>query len=209
MPAQASGPPEAAPDESRAGRGRPRSGELDRKIIECAMQELMSRGYGGMSIDAVAQRAGVSKATVYRRYADKADLVTAAIAAQPAPDVSAADGSTRERLVNLTELARKRMIDGGGMRVLSQILAESERNPQLLEQHRERTVALRRAEFEDVLRSGIERGDVRPDADIGTAVSVISGAWMAGYVAGQPFAAGWAESVVSLVWPGIASAHGG
>jgi AcrR family transcriptional regulator len=191
------------PPEVRLGPGRPRSEKLDRKILDCAAEQLMLDGYAGMSIDAVAHRAGVSKATIYRRYADKADLVTAAIAAQPVLDIFPSGDSTRERLVNLLQRVRERMVDGGGTRILFQIVAESERNPALLEQHRERTVSMRRAEFARVLKDGIERGEVRGDIDTELTISALNGAWMADFVSGREFAPDWAESVVAVVWSGI------
>ena len=61
----------------RVGRGRPRDPRRDGRA--CSTKQ----GYAGMSMEAVAEAAGVGKTTVYRRYRDKADLVTAAIAAMP------------------------------------------------------------------------------------------------------------------------------
>ena len=77
--AMASAPDSAvAPGSRRAG--RPRSPALDRAILDAAVHLLSTQGYARMSMDAVAARAGVSKATIYLRYAGKADLATAAIA---------------------------------------------------------------------------------------------------------------------------------
>ncbi|HEY1737864.1 MAG TPA: helix-turn-helix domain-containing protein, partial [Acidimicrobiia bacterium] len=57
--------------------GRPRSAECDRAILEAALAEYAVRGLEAMSVDAVAARAGVSKATIYRRYPSKVELVMA------------------------------------------------------------------------------------------------------------------------------------
>ena len=68
--------------------GRPRNPECDRAILDAALSEFADRGLDGMSVDAVAARAGVSKATIYRRFASKTELVVAAsfaIADQEAP----------------------------------------------------------------------------------------------------------------------------
>ena len=61
--------------------GRPRSVACDEAILRAALDEYAARGYDGLSVDAVAARAGVSKATIYRRYQGKTDLVLAAAAA--------------------------------------------------------------------------------------------------------------------------------
>jgi AcrR family transcriptional regulator len=83
-------------------RGRPRSAEVDERILNSALDHLRAHGYRDLSIEQVAADAGVSKATVYRRYRDRADLASAALAvvsaAKLGPDLP--DG-TREALVEL------------------------------------------------------------------------------------------------------------
>ena len=59
-------------------RGRPRSEEAKRAILRAAFDLLVEQGLAATSMDSVAERAGVSKATIYRRYPSKADLVIAA-----------------------------------------------------------------------------------------------------------------------------------
>ena len=61
-------------------RGRPRSEEADRAILEAALTLMARDGYARMSVDAVAAEAGVSKPTLYLRYPSKAALATAALA---------------------------------------------------------------------------------------------------------------------------------
>jgi AcrR family transcriptional regulator len=61
-------------------RGRPRDERVTRAITEAALRQLLDEGYRRLSMESVASEAGVARATVYRRFKDKADLVTAAIA---------------------------------------------------------------------------------------------------------------------------------
>ena len=61
-------------------RGRPRDERVTRAITEAALRQLLDEGYSRLSMESVASEAGVARATVYRRFKDKADLVTAAIA---------------------------------------------------------------------------------------------------------------------------------
>jgi AcrR family transcriptional regulator len=192
--------------ESLKSRGRPRDEALDEKITEVALAELADHGYHGMSVDSVAQRAGVGKATIYRRYRDKADLVTAAISCQKAPMPPPHSESTaRKQLVAILKRARKRMIDEGNIRTLMQVLAEADRNPELIALHRERTIAARRSEFEAILVFGIERGEIRADVDRSMVAELCVGAWMGRYAIGNEFTAKWAENVIDLLWPGIAA----
>jgi AcrR family transcriptional regulator len=70
------------------------------KVLEAAREELALRGYGELTIEAVAARAGVARTTLYRRWATKAELVRAAIASMPGGEASPIDlGSLRADLV--------------------------------------------------------------------------------------------------------------
>ena len=76
------------------GPGRPRDEATSRAIFDAALQQLERLGYGRMTVESVAVEAGVSRASVYRRFRDKADLVTAAIAqANDHPESGTADGA--------------------------------------------------------------------------------------------------------------------
>src|SRR5690349_10603493 len=61
-------------------RGRPRDSDADRRILDAARQALLSAGYAGLAIDQVAQRAGVAKTTLYRRWPTKDHLAIAVYA---------------------------------------------------------------------------------------------------------------------------------
>ncbi len=67
----------------RLVRGRPRDEEADAAILEAALALLAEQGYGGLRMETVAARAGVAKATVYRRWPDKLSLAVAAVACIP------------------------------------------------------------------------------------------------------------------------------
>ncbi|GAA1561251.1 TetR/AcrR family transcriptional regulator [Kribbella hippodromi] len=63
-----------------AGRGRPRDAGVEGRVLAAAMSEMRARGYDGMSIERIAERAGVAKSTLYRRWPSKAELVMSMIA---------------------------------------------------------------------------------------------------------------------------------
>lgn len=197
---------EASPQTSDCaarGRGRPRDPETEAKIIRCALDQLAEDGYAGMSIDGVARAAGVSKATIYRRFADKNDLVTAAIASYSIQDARDPDGDTRERLIAMMQAARERMIDGPGMTILRQILAEDGRNPELVRLHRQRTVQPKMAAMIGLIEEGVRRGEVRADVDPALIAELLTGSWMARWNRGESFPADWSERVVDAIWPAI------
>jgi AcrR family transcriptional regulator len=187
------------------GRGRPRDPQTDERILRCALDQLAEDGFAGMTIDGVASAAGVSKATIYRRFADKNDLVTAAIAAYAIQDVEAIQGDTRAQLIAVMQGARERMIDGSGMMIMRQIMAESTRNPELVRLHRERTIQPKMTALVGLLEQGVERGEVRPDADLQLIAELLTGSWMARWNRGEEFPDDWSERVVDAVWPALAA----
>jgi AcrR family transcriptional regulator len=190
---------------AQRGRGRPRDPETDHRILRCALDQLAEFGYAGMSIDAVARVAGVSKATIYRRYADKVDLVTAAIAAYSIQDVENLSGNTREKITAVMQGARERMIDGRSVVIMHQILAESERNPELVALHRKRTIEPKIAAMVGLLQEGVERGEVRADVDLELVSELLAGSWMARWNHGQPFPPDWSARLIDTIWPAIAA----
>lgn len=66
--------------DTKRGRGRPRREGADDEILAVALEMLRESGYGALTVDAVAEHAGVAKTTVYRRWPSKSALVTAAVA---------------------------------------------------------------------------------------------------------------------------------
>ncbi len=153
---------------------RPRSAACDHAILDAALAEYAANGLDGMSVDAVAARAGVSKATIYRRYPSKAELIIAAANAAaeeqtPSPDT----GSLREdlgiALRNLRRLLNDPVV-GPAKRML---LNDAARNEELARMHGE-SVSERRNAIHEMYRRGIERGELRPDIDLEYACDFVS-----------------------------------
>ena len=185
--------------------GRPRSAEADRAILDATLALLPEVGYAGMSMEAVADGAGVGKTTIYRRYRDKADLVTAAIAAMRGLDEMPDSGDTRQDLVELLQRFVRGKERVQSMRLLGTLWAEEERNPELVRLFRERIIRPRRAMIIEVLRRGQERGEVREDLDPGLVTEMMVGAHFARQFNGLPFPRDWAQQVVDTVWPALVS----
>jgi AcrR family transcriptional regulator len=146
--------------------GRPRSAECDRAILDAALSEYAARGLDGMSVDAVAARAGVSKATIYRRYPSKVELVAAAAmmaCEESAPHVDT--GSLRGDVRLVLQTLRKNLDDpvvGAAKRML---LFDATQNDDLAHMHTD-LVRRRRAATMALLERAIERGELQPDLDL-------------------------------------------
>jgi AcrR family transcriptional regulator len=140
-------------------RGRPRDPSCDTAILEATIELLAEQGYDRMSVDAVAGRAGVSKPTIYRRWPDgKEQLVSAAVAACKADEFIPDTGTLRGDLVASLEQMISGMRENAHLAAgLTQRLRES---PQLAQLFREQIVAEKRQRFEEVVRRGVDRGEL-------------------------------------------------
>jgi AcrR family transcriptional regulator len=154
--------------------GRPRSAEADEAILEAALEEYAVRGYDRLTIDAVAARAGVSKATIYRRYESKLELVTAAMYRsgdhKPYPDTGSLGGDIRGILAHLDELVNDPVLGS----CLRHMAADSITAADLGEVHNA-FVAGRRTGTKGVLRRWVDRGELRADTDLDVAIDVLTG----------------------------------
>jgi len=154
---------------------RPRSTEADTAILDAAIGEYARRGLEGMSVDTVAARAGVSKATIYRRYPSKVELIVAAAdqmceEQSIRPDTGTVRGDLLAQLGNLCRVLADPVL-GAAKRML---IIDAIQNDNLARMHRE-LVEQRRALTLDVFRRGIDRGELRPDFDVEFAVDQLGG----------------------------------
>ena len=139
------------------------------------MAEYATNGFDGMSVDAVAARAGVSKATIYRRYPSKLELVAAAIyglaeTAAPKPDTGALRSDLAVSLHNLRNVLADPVIG----KCIRTIVPDGIRNPELGRVH-EQFVQHRRAGTIAAFERAIARGDMRADTDLELAADLVAG----------------------------------
>jgi AcrR family transcriptional regulator len=186
---------------SRPPRRRPE--DIERDVLRATLELVERDGYRGLSVDAVAERSGVAKTTIYRHFRNKADLATAALAAYASPeDDPPLPGDARAALEEHLERFRRRM-DAKGMGVLASMLQEDE-DPELLELHRARIIRPRTLMARRALEAGVARGDLRPDADLGLALELAVGGYFAAHLGGRELAPDWAGRVTDLLWRGLA-----
>lgn len=155
--------------------GRPRSEAVSEAILAAALDLVAEHGStGAVTMEAVAARSGASKATVYRRWSSKEELIAAAVDSIKSPPVlEFAHESVRDDLVRLGKSIR------GGLsererRILRCVLLESEGNPALRE-HQDRMMARRRQVATDLFRYWIDRGELRDDLDPALAATMFTG----------------------------------
>jgi AcrR family transcriptional regulator len=158
-------------------RGRPRSEKAKAAILEAATELLLARGLSGVSMDAVAERAGVSKATIYRWWPTKEALALDALytewaAAAPLPRNT---GSLRGDLLSLLRPWVRLTTSRPYSRVIAALITHAQTDPEFGLIYLSRFVEPRREQGRAIFRRAIERGDLPPDTKIEVAVDMIYG----------------------------------
>lgn len=157
-------------------RGRPRDVGLDRRIAEAALDVLADSGITGFTIEAVAHRAGVGKATIYRRYSGRDDLLAAALDhLRDDTPMAMGKGSARERLAVALDFIRTPMTHTRGGRVMAQVISAGAQHPDFLAVFYDRVLGPRRSMLVSILREGIAEGWVDPEANLEAAVTLLVG----------------------------------
>ena len=153
--------------------GRPRSSHADAAIID-AVLGLLAEGttVEALTMEAVAARAGVGKATIYRRFADKDELVLAAVAAIKQPPPEPAGESVRDDLIELARHVAK-LREGLSGQIMPCMIPELQRPGRLRDLYL-KLVEDRRDITRTVLRRGIATGELRPDTDVELATVLLS-----------------------------------
>jgi AcrR family transcriptional regulator len=157
------------------GRGRPRSERARRAILKAAGELLERDGFTAVTMQRIAERAGVSKATIYRWWPNKAAVMTDSFLELMVADTSPLDtGSAREDLrLRLRGLAH--VLAGRSGRFVAALIAESQTDSEVAEALRTHWISVRRRETRPLLRRGIERGELRSDLDLEVAIDALYG----------------------------------
>lgn len=195
-----------APQEGNRRAGRPRSAQAERAIIGAALELFAESGAEGLCIEKVAAKAGVGKATIYRRWRGKEDLLLDAIAAMKWPLPEPKGESVREDLAALLDAMSKESGDPRRTRQFALLLGEGAAYPRLLERYVETVVEPRRDVVRAVLRRGIATGELREETNVEAAVDMLTGAVLARPRAIRERAdRGYARRVVDELLTGLAS----
>jgi AcrR family transcriptional regulator len=155
--------------------GRPRSSEADEAIVRATMELLLEDGYRALTMEAVRARSGVGKATLYRRFGSKAQLV-AHVVRHLNQDVSAPDtGSLRGDYEAISALVLSAARSTNAAVFLPRLLADAAGEPELHRIFYDNLVGPRRAAMLEVLRRAVARGELREDVDLELVVDLLAG----------------------------------
>jgi AcrR family transcriptional regulator len=179
--------------------GRPRNAEIDRTVLAVALRHLRASGVQGLSVAAVAEDAGTTRAAVYRRWAGRTELAIAAIGTIGHDTPPPPSGDPFADLV--AELARFRrfVLEADATSLAATALGDST-DLGVREQFRRHVVEPRHRRFRACLRAGLEAGALRGQADYAMAEDLLTGSWLAHAVRGEPLTDDWARRTAAMVW---------
>jgi AcrR family transcriptional regulator len=185
--------------------GRPRSAEAERAILDATLQLLIEEGLEGMSIEAVAARAGVGKTTIYRRWPSKEELVIALVrtihAEAPIPDT----GNFRADLHTLLHEAAQ-TTRGPVLQLFRRAIGELASNPRVYAAFNERLIAPRFRQLHEMAERAIARGELRADLDPEVVVDLVAGPLFYHLLFSPPdtpLPPGLADRLEDAIWRGL------
>jgi AcrR family transcriptional regulator len=171
-------PAQTGPEHRRPG--RPRSEQADQAIMTAALELFAESGPAGLCIEQVAAKAGVGKATIYRRWPGKEDMLLDGLpllaSSLPVPQGK----SVRTDLVALLDACCKEAADPRRRRLIALLQGEGLQYPRLKAKYLETIIQPRREAFRAVLRRGVATGELRENTDIEAAMYLLNGAVVAG-----------------------------
>jgi AcrR family transcriptional regulator len=164
-------------------------------VLEVTRRHLADNGYERLSLAAVADEAGTNRPALYRRWAGKADLATAAIAALSAADTRQVTDDPYADLVAELTAFRTGVTRPDGLSLVGTMLQRGT-DPGLLRLYRDRIVIPRRTRLHAILQRAVTQGLV-PGGDLELAVASLTGSFYALALAGS----------IPAHWPARAAAH--
>lgn len=153
--------------------GRPRSEETKRAILSAAYALLSENGFEAVTIEGIAKKAGVSKATIYKWWPGKAAVVLDGYFAAtelllPVPDT----GSVTEDLFIQADNLSSFITSPKG-KMITELIGAGQSDPSIAEEYRKRFFHPRRLISKGIIERGIERGELRKDLDVERSIDLI------------------------------------
>jgi AcrR family transcriptional regulator len=186
-------------------RGRPRSDTAHRAILDAARDLLVQEGFAALRLEHVAARAGVGKATIYRRWRSKEALAFDLLLELAAPHIAVDDvGDTRAELVGVVDHLVQAVTRTPYGPVVRALLSQIAINPTLGDPFRATVVQARRDEVARIIDRGVARGELRADIDGGIATELLVGPVYFRLMFGGAIDRDFAERIVDAILRGSA-----
>lgn len=155
--------------------GRPRDEAVDAAVVEATLDLVEEDGLATVSMDAIAERAGVSKASIYRRWPGKGELLVDCVAGLTGDVQQPETGDIRESLVGILRQVRRFFAKAKAGQLFPWMVGEVAAGSDLGRRYAEAVILPRRAMMAEVLEAAVDRGELRTDLDIEVAVDQVTG----------------------------------
>jgi AcrR family transcriptional regulator len=156
------------------GPGRPRDESIDQEVVTALLDLVKELGLGAVTMDAIAERAGVSKASIYRRWDTKEAMLVDGLASLASSAATPTGDDARSALTELLDQACD-FLDSRSGNAFPWLVGEVTAGTPLGSQYAESVVRPRRQIVADVIRRGVETGQLRPDLDVEIATDLVGG----------------------------------
>lgn len=160
---------------TRRPRGRPRDRNIDLRIVEATLSVVAERGIGGAAMDEIAQRSGVSKATIYQRWPSKEALCIDAVRRSEATPGQPETADPRADCIQLLQSIAGADDPERAASLFSHILAETRANAELARVFQERLIFPRRAQCAHIVERAIDGRQLSAQTDVDVAVDMLIG----------------------------------
>jgi AcrR family transcriptional regulator len=178
-------------------RGRPRSADTDRRILSAGLSLLRDGGPRAVTVEAVTESSGVAKTTIYRRYADRHELLRAALADAIGKAGEPPNADPREKIRWALNQTWQQMTDVLGPGGLAAIVGNTD--PRFTDAFRSILVPYTDALIA-LIRADVMDGKLRPDLDADAAVSLMVGAYLGELVRRGTVDAEFTDKCIHLMW---------
>jgi len=158
-----------------AKRGRPRDQAVDQAVMEAVLDGLEEVGLASLSMEAIAARAGVGKATIYRRWSSKEDLVIDVVAGLVGAIPVPLDGDIRTSLIEVLKRFRAFMSKMAAGAVFPWLVGEVAAGTEVGRHYAEAVILPRQQALAGVIQAAVDRGELRADLDVKMAVQLLMG----------------------------------
>ncbi|MDQ0087871.1 AcrR family transcriptional regulator [Paenibacillus anaericanus] len=185
-------------------RGRPRNAEAEKAVLAASYDLLLEIGFGAVTVDKIAERAQVSKATIYKWWANKAAVVmdgfmSAAAARLPVPDTGSVFNDILIHATNLAQFLTSR--EG---KIITELIGEGQFDQGLAEAYRSRYFNPRRLEARLLLERGVQRKELKETLDIELIIDLIYGpVFYRLLLTGEPLDDTFIKNLVTVAFEGI------
>ena len=194
---------------TKRSRGRPRDESVDTAVVEAAVAEIAEKGLTAATMEAIALRAGVGRATLYRRWPNKSALLYFC-ADQLVEVIEPADtGDLRKDLLSVFETLAELSYGDGPLALLAPTFIAAAAHDQQMRTFVADNVVSRRSGAVVALRRARRRGELRQGVKINLTVDMIAGALSdRAYLLGKPVTSAYVRSVIDQAIAGIVAEPG-